>query len=253
MTVVDTDRQIHGTGTPAGQWHGSPRWLAMPEVNAAQLIPAGCRLVVLAPHPDDEVLGTGGLLRLAARLGREVLVVAVTDGEASHPDSSRWPAHRLVLQRPIESANAVRALGLDPAVLVRLALPDGAIAARGDALLASLTAILGPADVVVAPWQLDGHPDHEAVGRIGQLGCEATGASYLQVPIWGWHWAHPAHPAFPWPRAVCVRLGAVAERKRRAVRAFVSQLEPDPSTGAEPILPGWALDRLVGDREVFLR
>ena len=43
------------------------------------------RLVVVAPHPDDEVLGAGGLLQYMGRVGVEMVVVAVTDGEASHP------------------------------------------------------------------------------------------------------------------------------------------------------------------------
>ena len=38
------------------------------------------RVVLVAPHPDDEVLALGGSLAMLARSGREVLVVAVTDG-----------------------------------------------------------------------------------------------------------------------------------------------------------------------------
>src|SRR5436189_2426333 len=40
----------------------------------------GERLLVLAPHPDDEVIGCGGLIALHAREGRQVHVVIVTDG-----------------------------------------------------------------------------------------------------------------------------------------------------------------------------
>ena len=49
----------------------------------------GERVVVVAPHPDDEVLAAGGLMRWMACRGREVLVVGVTDGEASHARSAR--------------------------------------------------------------------------------------------------------------------------------------------------------------------
>ena len=242
-----------GYGTPAARWRSSPQWQAMTEVSAAELVPAGFRLVVIAPHPDDEVLGAGGLLQLAAQLGREVLVVAVTDGGGSHPGSELWPAARLLEQRRAESSHALALLGLDGEVVHRLGLPDGQVEAEQDRLAASLQTLLRPADVVVAPWQLDGHPDHEVVGRHGASAASAIGARFVQMPIWGWHWAHPDHPAFPWRQAVRLSLDGVGEQKRLAVQCFESQLAPDPSTGAGPILPDWALARLVGDCEVFLR
>ena len=39
------------------------------------------RVLMLAPHPDDESLGTGGLIQRATRAGGEVHVVFVTDGD----------------------------------------------------------------------------------------------------------------------------------------------------------------------------
>ncbi|MDQ2836489.1 MAG: PIG-L family deacetylase [Actinomycetota bacterium] len=253
MRQDEPDRLIAGTGTPASVWRESAGWRAMPLVQPAELVPPGFRLVVLAPHPDDEVLGAGGLLRMTARHGRDLLVVAVTDGAGSHPNSTRWPSDLLLEQRPAETVQALTVLGVPRDKIRRLALPDGAIAANSVQLQDRLLELLGPADVVIAPWQWDGHPDHEAVGRAGQAAAREVDARYLEMPIWGWHWAHPEHPAFPWHRAVGVGLGEAADAKRRAVQAFASQLQPDPSTGAEPILPDWALDRMVGDREVFLR
>jgi LmbE family N-acetylglucosaminyl deacetylase len=43
--------------------------------------PSREKMVVIAPHPDDEVLGAGGLIAAQAFLGVEIVVVAVTDGE----------------------------------------------------------------------------------------------------------------------------------------------------------------------------
>lgn len=252
--LTETDRVIAGTGTPARRWRESAGWQAMPVVGAEELVPPGARLLVLAPHPDDEVLAAGALLRLAARGGRQVSVIAVTDGEASHPGSTEWPVRALARQRRAESAAAMLALGLPPGVLHRLGIPDGSVGQQQAALTDQLRQLIRPADVVVTPWQLDGHPDHEAVARAAGTVAGAVGARWLQAPIWGWHWAEPEHPAFPWSRLVALELDVPAlASKRQAVAAFVSQLRPDPSTGAGPILPDWALDRLVGDREVFLR
>ena len=47
------------------------------------------RLVVCAAHPDDEVLGVGGLLALLAAAGAQLHLLAATDGEASHPGVAR--------------------------------------------------------------------------------------------------------------------------------------------------------------------
>ena len=47
----------------------------------------GARLLVLAPHPDDEVLGAAGMIDAAVRRGAAVRVVVATDGEAG-PDKS---------------------------------------------------------------------------------------------------------------------------------------------------------------------
>jgi LmbE family N-acetylglucosaminyl deacetylase len=249
-----SSRVITGTGTPMAAWRASPGWLRLPEVDLDDLVPAGHRLVVVAPHPDDEVLAAGGLLRTVALAGRELVVLALTDGGASHPGSARWPAGLLPAQRRAESATAMRELGLPTGVLHRLGLADGTLSANEAELRMRLRELIRPADVLVAPWRWDGHPDHEAAGRACAAVVEAAGARWLEAPIWGWHWCRPDDPAFPWSRAVALTLPpATQAAKHRAVQAFVSQLRPDPSTGAEPILPDWALARLVHEREVFLR
>ncbi|RKJ98019.1 PIG-L family deacetylase, partial [Pseudoroseomonas wenyumeiae] len=74
------------------------------------LAPGG--LVVLAPHPDDESLGCGGLLAAAAQAGRAVAVVFVSDGGASHPRSRRYPRLALRRLREAEALAALAALGL---------------------------------------------------------------------------------------------------------------------------------------------
>ena len=90
MDAVNS-RRIVGEGTPAREWMAWAGLEALPWVEPEALVPEGGRAVIVAPHPDDEVLGTGGLLARLGRLGRELRLVAVTDGTASHPSSSCWP------------------------------------------------------------------------------------------------------------------------------------------------------------------
>jgi len=64
----------------------------------------------------------------------------------------------------------------------------------------------------------------------------------------------PGDPRVPWPRACVLYLGPIlSQRKRSAIGCFTSQLEPDPSTGAGPVLPPWAVARFRHGREVFFR
>ena len=81
------------------------------------------KIVVLAPHPDDETLGCGGLLARAFA-GAGAHVVCVTDGSASHPASREWPPVRLAEMRRGELIEAIEILGGGAADLTWLGHPD---------------------------------------------------------------------------------------------------------------------------------
>lgn len=245
-------RHIAGSGTEAAAWRASPRLAAVPMVALERLLPGGGRFVLVAPHPDDEVLGAGGLLQVLAAAGRDVLLVAVTDGTASHPGSLLWPARRLAEARPAETLAALRMLGVPDLPIERLGLPDGSVTQHEATLRDRLAALLRPGDTVCATWRLDGHPDHEATGRAAIAAARACGATPVEMPVWGWHWAAPDDPRLPWTRAVRIALApAQVAAKRAALACFTSQVTPDPSTGKPPIVPSFASARLLNDFEVF--
>ena len=244
---------IVGQGTPLRAWQGSARVAGLPEVNVAQLVPDGCRAVIIAPHPDDEVLGCGGLLQGLAALGRELLLISVTDGCASHPGSPRWPQQRLREVRPQESAGAIHRLGWHLQRLTRLrgGFSDSQVQARESALTEFIQRHLQPDDVVFTTWREDGHCDHEAVGRASAQAALAVGARLIELPVWTWHWATPEDPRVPWQRARKIALApAVVARKRHALHAFTSQLEGDPQIDLPPVLPPHVLERLLQPFEV---
>ena len=85
---------IHGTGTLESTWLACEALHQLERVSALELLSGYERLVVLAPHPDDEVLGCGGLMMQAATAKFNVTVFAVTDGEAQSP-AARSGAARL--------------------------------------------------------------------------------------------------------------------------------------------------------------
>ena len=144
----------------------------------------GERLLVVAPHPDDETLAAGGLLQRALARGGAARVVFATDGE-NNPWTQRLVERRVRI-RPEDSARfgrrrrqeaiaALTELGLRPEDAVFLGLPDQAITDLllfGDPLgmdrLASLFADWKPT-LVVLPSPFDLHPDHSALAVLARL------------------------------------------------------------------------------------
>jgi LmbE family N-acetylglucosaminyl deacetylase len=231
----------HG-GTDETRWLP---WLAAetwPAINPAATGPGGP--LIVAPHPDDEILGAAGLLSLARRAD----LVAVTDGEASHPHLDGPARAGLARRRRAESVEALSCLGLGAGVAVhRLGHPDGAV--DEPALFADLTGRLWPGRWCVASWRGDGHPDHEAVGRAAAAACAAVGARLLEYPVWMWHWAAPGDPRVPWERTQRLTLprGIVAA-KAAAIGRFRSQITED---AGPPVLPAYVLARFRRPFEVF--
>lgn len=110
--------------------------LAVP-VRASPLLPAPARLLVVAPHPDDEVLGAGGLIYSASQQGAEVKVVFMTLGDGysaaagvlsatGRPSPDDFLA--LGNHRRQEAIAALAALGLSEQNIVFLGYPDRGLA-----------------------------------------------------------------------------------------------------------------------------
>ncbi|MFK3891291.1 PIG-L deacetylase family protein [Sphingomonas sp. NPDC079357] len=143
------------------------------------------RLLVVAPHPDDETIGAHTLMARMRRRGVAVRVVVVTDGAASHPYSVRWPRRRLVAERRRESRRVLRQIGVTASAVTFLDLPDGrlvtqaATARRG---LARAVAGRGAA-LVVAPSHSDDHPDHRVVAACVAM-LRQPGLRTLSYPVW---------------------------------------------------------------------
>lgn len=252
MGPINT-RHISGSGTTESAWGESFATHNIPQRTVIELLAESKAVHILAPHPDDEILACGGIIQQLAQMNVLVQIVAVTDGEASHPGSSRWPPRLLAGARTAESELATRMLA-PHANRIRLGLKDGHVAAEEERLTERLGELVDENDVIIVPWRMDGHPDHEAVARAGYKTSQLRFCRLLEVPIWGWHWADPEGHAFPWHRAVSIAL-TLEERhkKEQAIRFFRTQIESDPGTGREAVLPHFALERFRRPFEVLLR
>jgi LmbE family N-acetylglucosaminyl deacetylase/cyclopropane fatty-acyl-phospholipid synthase-like methyltransferase len=228
-------------GTGASDWHSLVA--AAPRVHFADLPLAG-RTVVVAPHPDDESLGAGGLVAGLAAAGAEVDVVICSDGAAAQvalPDG----VDDLADCRRDEVVSAVRVLTGGRVTPVLLELPDGRLAEHHGELVARLAPLLERADLVVGPWPDDGHPDHRAVGMATRVAARDT-AAVLEYPIWFWHWADPA--AVSDGEWVALPLSAAARRaKSAAIEQHRSQV-----AGSSPMLSPAFLEHFARGEELFL-
>jgi LmbE family N-acetylglucosaminyl deacetylase len=184
-------------------------------------------------------------MAMLAAAGARLRLIAVTDGEGSHPGSD--PAV-IRSTRAAESAVALDRLGVGDAEVIRLRLPDTAVAAHEAELAGLLRELCAGFEMCLAPWDGDAHADHEAVGRAARRAARTV----LSYPIWMWHWAIPADPRVPWPRACQIPLPAeVAARKRSAIQAFTSQLAGRGSL--PPVLPPGIVAHFSTEQEVLLR
>ena len=231
------DSDEHGTGEAI--WLGACRSLPTLELPPA----AGGTLLVVSPHPDDEVLGVGGLMRSLVERGWSVEIVSVTDGEAAFPDSPD-----LAAVRASELADALAVLGV-PAKVTRLHLPDGDVASRRSALEAALVVHVAAAAWVLTTWSGDGHPDHEAVGAATVTACRTVQRpDPWMFPIWAWHWSDPTAAWFARARTVEL-VPEVHAAKTAAVVAFASQCD---GLRGPPVLRPWVVDRFVRPFETVL-
>jgi len=91
------------------------------------------RILVLAPHPDDEVLGAGGVIQQAVAMKLPVKIVYLTYGDSNqwsfllyrkHPVVFPGAVEAMGLVRHDEAVHAARILGVDPQDLIFLGYPD---------------------------------------------------------------------------------------------------------------------------------
>lgn len=227
MGALDLPGLIQGEATSGLAWRSWLAGLRCHELSVPDWLPAHARLVIVAPHPDDEVLASGGLIATHVAQGGRVLIVAVTDGEASHDEAPSIQRDDLAWLRRSERWMGLRTLGVLQPAVVSLGLEDGRVSLQERTLFDRLTSLLQPTDVVVSTWEHDGHPDHDSTGQVARAACAARGCAYLAAPVWMWHWAAPGDARVPWRRLRGLPLGAAEGlRKQAALAAHRSQLSP---------------------------
>lgn len=184
------------------------------------------RLLVFAPHPDDEVFGCGGALALAVKAKAAIEVVIVTDGALGEAQASDHGS--LAEQRARESGQAAQVIGYPEPQFWQLA--DRSLR-YNDWLIKRLEqAIIAFApDLVLAPSYTEVHPDHRAIAQATLAVAEAFAVKrneddekYIDFDLAFYEVGQPLRPNY------LIDIGSVYELKRQAMLCFASQLEQKP-------------------------
>jgi LmbE family N-acetylglucosaminyl deacetylase len=220
-------------------------------------IVAGGTPIILAPHPDDEVIGCGALIAASARAGHAPVIVHVTDGSGSHPNSRLFPRAVLTALRQHEACLASEVLGVVSSRVHFMGLRDTAAPQDGPELTAAVETIVETIKdyrkpVIFAPWINDPHCDHQSVSKMATLVSRIIGARHLSYLVWGWTlpddqpiegdiagWRFPVH--------------GERRRKSRALHAYQSQISDminDDPAGFR--LDSKTLELMLSDDEAFL-
>ena len=200
------------------------------------------RLLLFAPHPDDESLACSILLQRAVRAGAAVRVVYVTDG-----DDNPWPQRVLERKwrlndtdrrrwgrlRRTEALAALRVLGVNGSDVRFLALPDQKLTpllmCNCQSAIARFGAIIAdwkPTDLLV-PSISDTHPDHSALAVMFRLALSESFSDSVatgQMAVWSYV-VHGRGPAFFDCAETICQSRIEAAIKLRAIRCHKTQLK----------------------------
>ncbi len=178
---------------------------------AVNTISAG-PVLILAPHPDDEVFGCGGAIMAHVGAGDPIQVIIITDG--GYPPDENQDKTAYIKQRQYESIQAAHILGYGKPIFWDF--PDRGVY-YGEALVCRIMDAVEDfgARLLYAPSVYEVHPDHRSVAMAAveaarRLGSNITLALY--------------EVGYPLPPNRLLNITPFVDRKYAAMSCFTSQL-----------------------------
>ncbi|MBQ7252456.1 MAG: PIG-L family deacetylase [Kiritimatiellae bacterium] len=215
-------------------------------VNSAPL-----RILVVAAHPDDEVLGMGGTIAKLAANGAEIKLLIVTDGSSSqyrgNPD---LPA--IIEAKKEETARCAAILGIRE--ILHGGLPDMRLDitphVQINQIIESAVESFRPS-VVFTHFSGDINADHQRVSHSTLVACRPTASQcvkrlyFYSVPS-STEWNAPAATNAFLPNVFFDISGPCADLKYRAFACYGTELRPYPHPRSVQYLQN--ADAAVGNR-----
>jgi LmbE family N-acetylglucosaminyl deacetylase len=149
-------------------------------------------ILIVAPHPDDEILGLGGLLVKLADQKKKISIIYITDGE----NSAVWPdKDEIRKQRILMSEMVCRSLGIKSSAIFRFHIEDGNIPYEGhdgaSDIIDSLEAVI---DSIKPDAIFTTHPDdHWPYDHVAAAGLVREAVQHCADRpqlwfFWVWRW-----------------------------------------------------------------
>lgn len=220
--------------------------------------------LVIAPHPDDESLGCGGLIASLRKLDIAVHVIFTTDGSMSHPKSQNTTAIYRCKVREQEAINALEILGVEDKYITFFRGQDSALPAEGETgfagLVAQMKGIIGTIQpqLILVPYEFDPHRDHRASWQI----TIAALSEYSEIEVWQYLiWLYTLgkdqdiEPLTNIPGGIqYLPMGSYQKIKKKAISEHKSQLSlqvfEDPDGF---VLVDEVLQNFYGDKEYYIK
>lgn len=207
--------------------------------------------LILAPHPDDEVFGCGGLIARLTSEGKTPHVVVMTGGGASHRECCDVAASDVIAARRELTLKAAKEFGLSSEYIHFLDFEDGYIGKRPESevlKLRSLIATIKP-DTVFVPHCGEGWPDHLAVRELG-LDLVPESTVIFEYCVWMWYYRQKH---LDWSKATKLKMTQKEHsQKLSAITAYTTACAPcgKPWVG---VLPKLFVKANSTDTELYFR
>lgn len=187
--------------------------------------------LIVAPHPDDETFGCGGLISLKLAQGAVVHVVILSRGEGAHRGCCTVGEKEVAVERTRQAEQACDKLGLSRSNLHWLDFSDGKIGAgKGDSAevtkIQTLIEKIGPMEIY-APAPFDCWGDHERAFEIIKraISGQKNDISLYLYPVWMWYnlRLRDLGRLNGW-QALKLDISAVQATKKEAMRYYLSEI-----------------------------
>lgn len=183
------------------------------------------KIIIIAPHPDDESLGCGGLIARLCAENNPPHIAVLTGGGGSLRERSDISETEVVNARRKLTLDSANQLGLPKGNIHFFDFKDGDIGAHSESEMSRLRIMINDLspDNILVPHNGEGWPDHLAARDIG-IELAPENASVWEYCVWMWYynvWR------LDWKNAAVLRMSDTEHSaKLRAVDAYVKPLAP---------------------------
>ena len=210
------------------------------------------RLLIVAPHPDDEVIGCGGLISRLVAEGQTPHIVILTGGEGSHIGCCYTPASEIVKARRELTRKSLSILGVPSEFVHELDFMDGSVSSNDSRQIERLKTIVADVkpDVVFVPHWGEGWNDHIVVKDIIRPMLPST-SELWEYCVWMWY--YNIWRGLDWDNAAVLRMTHEEHNlKLQAMQAYIAPVAPcgRPWSG---VLPDLFVKANRWDKELYFK